>query len=124
MTSLKKIYLIVIPCLLVTAYAFAADDLPGYNLTIGRVRDIITGLACWVLQIILAIMIIALIWAGVRFFLAHGNPEKAKAAVENFKWVIIGIVVILATNVIIATVDNALGGDASYLPIMCEGDTE
>ncbi len=95
-------------------------DFPGYDLTIESIRKIILGITCWTLSVILAIMVITLIIAGIRFFISRGEAGAVTKAKENLKWVIIGIAVIMATNVIIATVADVFGGDYSYLPLSCE----
>lgn len=96
------------------------DDLPGIdNLTIQGLVNLVTSIACYIIQIILAVMVIALLVAGIRFFLARGKPEEIGAARKNFTWVLAGIAIILATNIIIATISNFLGG--SYDPLDCAG---
>lgn len=97
-----------------------SDDFLGVqDFTVQRIANIITGFACWLIGIVLAIMVIFLIWAGIRYFLARGNETKVADATKNLTWTLVGILVILATNVIIATVANALGGSYSYLPLSC-----
>ena len=91
----------------------------GFDFTIGGLVNLVTGVACWSIRAVLALMVIALIIAGLRFFWARGEQTAVTEAKKNFTWVIIGIVVILGTNIIIATVSNALGGDYSYLPLKC-----
>jgi hypothetical protein len=96
------------------------DDFLGIeDFTVQRISGIITGFACWLIGAVLAIMVIFLIWAGIKFFLARGNDTAVGDAKKNLTWTLVGILVILATNVIIATVANALGGDYSYLPLNC-----
>ncbi len=97
------------------------DEPPGYDLTITSIKNIITGIACWLIGAIFAVMIIALVIAGVRFFWASGDPTKIGAARKNLLWVVIGIAVIIATNIIIATIAGFLGADYSLLPLKCEG---
>ena len=80
---------------------------------------IITGFACWLIGIVLAIMVIALVISGIRFFLARGNETALTSAKKNITWTLVGILVILATNVIIATVANALGANYSFIPLYC-----
>ena len=89
------------------------------DFTVQRIADIITGFACWLIGIVLAIMVIFLVWAGIQYFLAKGNETKVADATKNLTWTLVGILVILATNVIIATVANALGGSYSFLPLNC-----
>ncbi len=104
----------------VSAQGTSQDDFLGVqDFTVQRIAAIITGFACWLIGIVLAIMVIALIIAGIRFFLAKGNETALTDARKNLTWVLVGILVILATNVIIATVANALGGDYSFLPLNC-----
>ena len=91
------------------------------DFTVQRIAGIITGFACWLIGIVLAIMVIFLIWSGIKFFLARGNEAAVTSAKENLKWALVGILVILATNVIIATIANALqpGLNYSLLPLNC-----
>lgn len=92
----------------------------GIDLSIQDVADIINGLACWLTRIATAIMVIFLILAGFRFMYARGNPAAYQEAVKNFKHVLIGILVIMAVYVIIATVANAVGRtDFSLIPLVC-----
>lgn len=96
------------------------DDFLGIqDFTIQRIADIITGFACWLIGAVFAVMIIFLVWAGIQYFLARGNETKVADATKNLTWTLVGILVILATNVIIATIANALGGNYSYLPLNC-----
>jgi len=95
------------------------EDFIGIDLTVDKIANIITGFACWLIGIVLVIMVIFLVIAGIRYFLAKGNPVKVTDATKNLQWTLVGILVILATNVIIATVANALGGDYSFLPLNC-----
>ena len=102
-------------------FVFAQDnDFLGIeDFTVQKIAGIITGFACWLIGVVLAIMVIFLIWAGIQYFLAGGNETKVADATKNLTWTLVGILVILATNVIIATVANALGGNYSYLPLNC-----
>ncbi len=95
-------------------------DWTGINLTIQDVADIINGLACWLTRIATAIMVIFLVIAGMRFMYARGEPAKYESAKKNFQHVLIGILVIMAVYVIIATVAHAVGRtDFSLIPLVC-----
>ncbi|MEK7154207.1 MAG: pilin [Patescibacteria group bacterium] len=95
-------------------------DWMGIDLTIEDVEDIINGLACWLTRIATAIMVIFLVLAGLRFMHARGNPTAYQSAVKNFQHVLIGILVIMAVYVIIATVAHAVGRtDFSLIPLIC-----
>lgn len=98
-------------------------NLPGVDLTIDSIKNIIIGIACWSMSVILAVMVIALIVAGVRFYIAGAAGDVSKAKI-NFLWVLIGITVILATNVIIATIAYSLGADyKAFIPLSCTGSS-
>lgn len=95
-------------------------DWTGIDLSIQDVADIINGLACWLTRIATAIMVIFLVIAGMRFMYARGEPAKYESAKKNFQHVLIGILVIMAVYVIIATVANAVGRtDFSLIPLIC-----
>ncbi len=92
----------------------------GMDLSIQDVADIINGLACWLTRIATAVMVIFLVLAGLRFMNARGDPTKYGNAKKNFQHVLIGILVIMAVYVIIATVANAVGRtDFSLIPLIC-----
>ncbi|MBI2003556.1 MAG: hypothetical protein HYS78_01050 [Parcubacteria group bacterium] len=117
----------IVSYLLLFTFTFAqGDDFLGVeDFTVQRIAAIITGFACWLLGIVLAIMVIALIISGIMFFKATsfvtdgGKTTEINTAKKNFQWVLVGILVILATNVIIATVANALGSSYSFIPLNC-----
>ena len=122
--SIKHFKKFVLVYLILVSLMFAqgvlgAEELPGVDITIQDVAGIITGIACWLIRVVLAVMIIFLIISGAKFFLAQGNQEAVTKAKENIKWVLIGIVVVLATNIIIATIANWLGAEYSFLPLNC-----
>lgn len=92
----------------------------GIDLSIQDVADIINGLACWLTRIATAVMVIFLVLAGMRFMNARGDPAKWTTAKKNFQQVLIGILVIMAVYVIIATVAHAVGRtDFSLIPLVC-----
>lgn len=103
------------------AFAQGEDFLGVEDFTIQRIANIITGFACWLIGIVLAVMVVFLVWAGIKFFLARGNDVALADAKKNLTWILVGILVILATNVIIATVANALqpGLNYSLIPLNC-----
>src|SRR3989344_4374407 len=82
-------------------------DQPGINLTIQDVMGIITGLACWITRVALELITVAVIFYGVRFMMAQGDPAKLTDARKSFLWGHVGIIVILGTYPNIATVANA-----------------
>lgn len=62
-----------------------------------------------VLPIAVPIFIIMLIYCGVKFVLARGNPEALKQARESLKWTLIGGAVILGAYAIAELVAGTIG---------------
>ncbi len=50
---------------------------------------------------------------------AQGNATKYEEAKKSFTWGLVGVLVILGTYTIIATVANALGANYSPIPLNC-----
>lgn len=58
-----------------------------------------------------ALAVIYLIWSGIMYITANGNPEQAKKAQTGIINAIIGIVVILLAYTIFSAIVNAAGGN-------------
>jgi hypothetical protein len=96
------------------------NDWTGVDITIEDVADIIEGIACWLMRVAAAIMVIFLVLAGLRFMNARGDASRWESAKKNFQHVLIGILVIMAVYVIIATIAYAVGRtDFSLIPLVC-----
>ena len=96
----------------------------GVDITIQGLGRLIDSIACWTIQVVLAVMVLALVFAGIRFFIARGDPGKITEAKKNLSWVLIGIAVIMGTNIIIATISRFISGSDSqykFIPIDCSG---
>ncbi|MBI4158305.1 MAG: hypothetical protein HY505_01635 [Candidatus Yanofskybacteria bacterium] len=96
-------------------------DQPGINLTIQDVMGIITGLACWITRVALVFIVVAVVYFGVKFLTAQGDPTKLGDAKKSFFWGLVGIIVILGTYTIIATVAYNLGVTeyGRFIPLRC-----
>ncbi len=93
---------------------------PGINLTLNGLMNIINGLACWIANIALVLIVIAIIFYGIMFLVSRGDPSKVGNARKALGWGIVGIIVILGTYTIIASVGNAItGGSYSFTPLNC-----
>ena len=95
------------------------------NLTIQGVINILNGFACWLYSIVIAVIIIFIIIAGFRYMAAGGNSERINQAKKNFGWLLIGILVIFAVNVILQSVAAGLGSTDpiinNLIPFQCNG---
>ena len=101
---------------------FAQEDYEGIPLTIQSVFGIITGLACWFTRFALVLMVVMIVFYGIKFMTSQGNPAKFGEAKTSFVWALVGVLVILGTYTIIATVANFVGGDYTLIiPLNCSG---
>lgn len=100
------------------------SDLPGIDLTIDDVANIIYGFACWLWSISIVLIVIFVIISGLRFMYAGANPTKFADAQKNFKYVILGAIVVMGTFVIIATIAYNIGVDISFVPFSCATSEE
>ena len=81
---------------------------------------IVTRLACWALDVAIAVIVIFIIIAGIRFMLAGGNSEAFSSAKTNFKWVLIGAIVVIGVYVIIQSIAGNLGVNIpGTFPLAC-----
>ncbi len=125
MISKIKTYLIHTPYRLLGFVAFntgsaATTEYQGIDLTIQGVFGIITGLACWFTRFALILIVVYIIIYGIKFMMAQGNQTKYDEAKKSFTWGLVGVLVILGTYTIIATVANALGADYTLIvPLRC-----
>ena len=95
-------------------------EFPGVDLTIQSVFGIITGLVCWFSRVALILMVVFIVYYGLQFMFARGDPTKVTAAKKSFGWGLVGVLVILGTYTIIATIANGLDLDYSLLvPLDC-----
>ncbi|KKR02557.1 MAG: hypothetical protein UT29_C0001G0037 [Candidatus Yanofskybacteria bacterium GW2011_GWA1_39_13] len=101
--------------------ALASDTgYQGVDLTIQSVFGIITGLACWFTRFALILIVVYIIIYGIKFMTAQGNATKYEEAKKSFTWGLVGVLVILGTYTIIATIANGLGADYSLIvPLNC-----
>lgn len=105
-----------------TGSGSTASQGPGRDFTIQDVFNIIVGLTCWLTRIAIFLIVIALLYYGFLFMRAQGDPGKLGEAKKAFAWGLVGIIVILGTYSIIATVAYTVGGTAAKInpiPINC-----
>lgn len=101
--------------------AFAQEEYEGIPLTIQSVFGIITGLACWFTRFALVLMVVMIVFYGIKFMMSQGNQTKFDEAKKSFTWALVGVLVILGTYTIIATVANGLGSNYTLTPLDCSG---
>lgn len=78
---------------------------PGEPITGGQVKTFLNDLGNFLVFVGIAGAIITLIISGIMYFTSGFKAESAKKAKELFKNAVIGILIILASGVIINTID-------------------
>ena len=84
---------------------------PGIDLTIQNLLGILNGLVCIVSEAAVVIIVLALIFYGLQFLFSKGDAKKYEDAKTAFKYGLIGIIIVIGTYTIIATIQAAIGGD-------------
>lgn len=69
-----------------------------------RLDDIIDVLAFFIAVVAAPISITMIIWSGIQFLFAQGNPEKIGRAKRTFYWTIIGVAIVIGVFAILATI--------------------
>lgn len=85
----------------------------GNPLKAEDVPTLIKSIANYLLTITGTIMVIVLIWNGIRYMTAGGDERRAESAKKAIRWALIGVVVILVSGILINGIIAALRGDIS-----------
>jgi len=92
----------LLPILVLTALIFPAviaavqPDLPEHI----ELLEMIGKVALWLFWILLAISIVMIVYAGILFVTASGNPEQVEKARHIILYAAIGIIVAMAAYAI------------------------
>lgn len=125
--SLVLVFLIVVPLVAITP-AFATQHntgTPGLRnsgtpdsgaqsfqvnnpLKFSSVSDFLSALFRAVVAIGIPIAVLFVVWAGLKFVTAQGNPEELKKARSNFLWTIVGIAIFLGAAVLAEIIRQTL----------------
>jgi len=95
------------------------DNAPGINLSIDGLMNIIKGLACWIVNAALILIVVAVVFYGIQFLISRGDPGKVGDARKALTWGVVGIIVILGAYTIIATVGYYIGVDIPNIALGC-----
>ena len=88
---------------------------PGEELTFQDILKIFNNFTCWILQVTNYLIIILLVYSAWLFFSAGDNVTKGQTARKNFRYVLIGILVVFAAGVIISSVARLAGVDITLV---------
>lgn len=70
--------------------------------------DLIHQIYGVIIQIAIPLAVILIIWIGIQFFLAQGNPEKITKARTSLLWLIVGLAIILIGDGFVALIKSVL----------------
>lgn len=111
MKNLKKISKYVIPAVMavVPMLSFAAaivqptTGVGGPALDLTEIQGIITTIANYLIVVGMVVAVIAIVWGGIKWMTAQGDPKKAEAARGAILHGVLGAIIILAVGVILNT---------------------
>src|SRR5262245_24497444 len=110
---MKRILLIVVASLVFPLVALAetcnGDICSPLNPNFSSIPNFFAGVLRVMVQIGLPIVALFLLIAGYKFVSAGGNSSKLEEAKENFKYVIIGALLVLGAWVIATLIGNTVG---------------
>lgn len=84
------------------------SNAPGVDITVQSLLATFLALACYATKIIMVVMVIMIIWYGFKMMSSQGSDTKFTAAKKSLTYAVIGILVIMGANTIIATVGNSV----------------
>lgn len=115
----KFIFIIFLFVLFLANNVFAARIGFDYPITFESIESDIDFIFCWVTRTGFLLIIIFIIWTGIRMLSSGSSPERFSQAGKAFKSVLIGGMVILGAGAIINTIAYALLGFSFIIPVMC-----
>lgn len=118
-----KKYLPLFILLVVLGFAFAMPALAApcpddptrlcNPVGIDNLEDLAQRIGEAILKLAIPIAVIIIIWIGIQFLLANGNPEKINKAKSALWWTLIGLAVILIGGGFIALIRDILSLSAN-----------
>lgn len=72
------------------------------------IPSLIKGLVDIILKLATILAVLALVWVGLKFILAQGNPTEIAKARQALWWVIIGIAILFGAQIIVEIIKGTL----------------
>ncbi len=96
-------------------FSFAALEIPKTGLPKSEdgIASILSNFLSWLLGVFGIIAIISFIISGIQYFMSAGDEKKIMTAKRNMTYSIIGVIVALASFVVIQAIDKALNASSS-----------
>lgn len=93
------------------AFAQAPAVIPETVTTIAGLYGIVCSGINWFFSFIMIIAVFAILYAGLRFMTAGGQPEGVASARRYFAYALVGIVVAFLARGLVLTTSDFLGAD-------------
>jgi len=91
------------------AYAEVTSITPTEDAT-SKASDLVTTVVTWITYIAGAAAFIYLVYSGILYISAAGNPDQAKKGQQGIINAVIGIIVVVLAYTIISVAKNAASG--------------
>lgn len=88
-------------------------ELPNFLGGTKTISGLLAKIAKFVVDLALPFAVLMIIWSGFLFATAQGNEAKITQAKKNFRWTIVGVAVILASEALLGYIEELLGGKKS-----------
>ena len=96
-------------CAINTARAqWSLPDPAIFNLSTRTPQEIMEELTLWLLGLVVAIGILAIIWAGITYVSSGGDVEQATTAKKTVKYALLGIIVAGVAYALVRVVVNTI----------------
>lgn len=79
---------------------FRSQDPARYSLN-GLINTVLPGAARWIAGFLGALAVLFLIWAGIQFLTAGGEPEKISQATKTAFYVIAGVLLVMFASALV-----------------------
>ncbi|OGN32161.1 MAG: hypothetical protein A2749_02390 [Parcubacteria group bacterium RIFCSPHIGHO2_01_FULL_45_26] len=91
--------------LLALALAVPGQPVPGQAVTLNEIEGLINGIARFLIVVSVIVAVIFIVYGGVRWVMAQGDPAQAKIIMKNG---IIGALIILGVGVLLQTLQGVI----------------
>ena len=78
------------------------------------IKDILTSVLKWLLSIVGVLALIGFVISGIQYILAAGDEKLMETGKKNMMYSIIGIVIVMASLVVVQAIDYALRGYSAF----------
>jgi type IV secretion system pilin len=108
---MKKILsLIFVTSLLVVPIVVVAESIVIDNpLKAGTIQELIENISGFLFGVAMAVAVIVIVLAGIKFVTAGGEPAKIEEAKKMILYSVIGVAIMILANGLIQIIRNVLG---------------